>query len=591
MTTTPSSNPTDERRVEDAAPVATRSWKTPAPYEAIVKCVGLTKIFRDFWMRQRVRAVDGVDLEVTRGEVLGLLGPNGSGKSTTIKMILGLLYPTAGRIAVFGKRPEDVSTKRLIGYLPEESNLYPFLNARETLDYYGRLFHQERHRRHRRIDMLLEMVGLEAIQRRPVGQYSKGMQRRLGLAQALINDPQLLILDEPTNGLDPIGTRQIKDLILELSRRRKTVLLCSHLLADVEDVCTRIAIMFGGRVRAAGSVQDLLVRQDVTTLRVARMDPAVLQEIESVLQRYGTHIEKVENPRQKLESLFMDIIHQAQAEGQVTSGARVGGKIAPFLKVNLSQSEGTATSTEEPADTAIKPVGVAGSSNAGSGARGTTKQVETPPDSEAGGRLDPAKLTSPLPPPATSDIGRIPVATNVTPTKSPRVPDAPATTPPEQRAPDAASGDQASTGMGQEDRAVIERLVWDDATPTAASTPQGVSCAQPGRGPTRTVVPDSASAGGDSSDGPGSRGDATTDVQGAPPQASGQTSAAGDQPHEAMLDQGTADPVAGANPPVSQAAGGQPTKVDKNREQPFEGFLEAIEDVQPFEGESEEEEQ
>ena len=160
-----------------------------------------------------------LDLQVNRGEVFGLLGPNGSGKSTSIKMILGLLYPTAGNIAVFGKRPDDVATKRLIGYLPEDTNLYPFLNARETLDYYGRLFGQDRRQRMRRIDMLLEMVGLAAAQRRRLVSTPRGCSDGSVWPVRLINDPQLLVLDEPTNGLDPIGTRQIKDLILELSQR------------------------------------------------------------------------------------------------------------------------------------------------------------------------------------------------------------------------------------------------------------------------------------------------------------------------------------------------------------------------------------
>ena len=302
-----------------------------APDEAVVKCVGLTKIFRDFWMRNRVRAVDHVDLEVRRGEVFGLLGPNGSGKSTTIKLALGLLHPSAGRVFVFGRRPEEVAIKKRIGYLPEESYLYRFLNARETLDYYGRLFFQSRAQRQKRIDMLLEMVGLTAVQRRPVGEYSKGMQRRIGLAQALINDPDLLILDEPTTGLDPIGTRQIKDLIFELAHRGKTVLLCSHLLADVEDVCHRVAIMFGGKVRKEGTVNELLVQAGSTTIQTATLDVATIQKIEQVLEREGKHIEKVEQPRQRLEQLFLDIVHDALAEGAATSGAQAGGRMASFL--------------------------------------------------------------------------------------------------------------------------------------------------------------------------------------------------------------------------------------------------------------------
>ena len=189
---------------------ATLQSSTSPPFHPstvpIVECHGLTKIFKDFWLRPRVTAVDGLDLEVRKGEIFGLLGPNGSGESTTIKILLGLLYPTRGRVAVFGKLPTDVATKARIGYLPEESYLYRFLNARETLDYFGRLFKLERRTRKQRIEMLLEMVGLEGAQRRPVGEYSKGMQRRIGLAQALINDPDLLILDEPTTGLDPLCT-------------------------------------------------------------------------------------------------------------------------------------------------------------------------------------------------------------------------------------------------------------------------------------------------------------------------------------------------------------------------------------------------
>jgi ABC-2 type transport system ATP-binding protein len=301
----------------------------------VIRCAGLTKIFKDFWMRNRVRAVDNISINVQRGELFGLLGPNGSGKSTTIKMILGLLHPTSGRIAVLGKRPEDVAIKKMIGYLPEESYLYRFLNARETLDYYARLFFQNRLQRKRRVDMLLEMVGLEAVQRRPVGEYSKGMQRRIGLAQALINDPHLLILDEPTTGLDPIGTRQIKDLLLELKSRGKTILLCSHLLSDVEDVCDRVSIMYGGKVRQEGTVDELLTKQEATTLEVPGLDDQTIEEIRQVLAAKGYDISRVDHPRQKLESLFLDIVHQAQTEGIETSGARAGGRIAEFLSSEL----------------------------------------------------------------------------------------------------------------------------------------------------------------------------------------------------------------------------------------------------------------
>ena len=299
--------------------------------DLIVKCAQLTKTFRDFWLRNRVTAVDGVDLHVGRGEVFGLLGPNGSGKSTTIKLLLGLLHPTSGRIAVFGRHPREVSIKKRIGYLPEESYLYRFLNARETLDYYGRLFHQDRRRRQRRSNQLLEFVGLDKVARRPVGEYSKGMQRRIGIAQALINDPDLLILDEPTTGMDPIGTRQIKDLILDLRCRGKTILLCSHLLADVEDITDRVAIMFGGRIRKAGAIGDLLTRRDVTTVSVPLLNAEEINALDQVLGKCGKQIDRVDHPRQKLEDLFLEIVHEAQREGLATSGATSGGRTVDFL--------------------------------------------------------------------------------------------------------------------------------------------------------------------------------------------------------------------------------------------------------------------
>ena len=330
----------------------------PAPVvrDVVVQCLQVTKTFHDFWHRHQVRAVDALDLEVRRGEVLGLLGPNGSGKSTTIKMILGLLYPSSGQIAVFGQRPEHVGTKRLIGYLPEGSYFYRFLNARETLEYTGSLFGLGRGARRVRIDMLLDMVGLDKVKHRPVGEFSTGMQRRIGLAQALINDPQLLILDEPTAGLDPIGTRQIKDLILELSHRGKTILLCSHLLADVEDVCDRVAIMFGGRVRASGAVDDLLVRHDVTTIFSEALDEHTIEQVERVLQRSGKHITKVEQPRQRLETLFLNVVHQAQAEGADTSGARSGGQIAEFLRTQQSEPRERGSASGRPKRKTQPPV-------------------------------------------------------------------------------------------------------------------------------------------------------------------------------------------------------------------------------------------
>lgn len=301
----------------------------------IVVCQQLTRVFKDFWMRDRARAVSNLSFEIQPREVFGLLGPNGSGKSTTIKMILGLLRPTSGRVAVFGKSPSDVAIKKRIGYLPEESYLYGFLNGRETLEYYAKLFELDYRTRERRIDELMDMVGLSGAQFRPVREYSKGMQRRIGIAQALINDPDFLILDEPTTGLDPIGTRQIKDLIIELGRRGKTVLLSSHLLADVEDCVDRLVILYGGQKRAEGTCAELLESQSKTTIETDTLDEATIAEVDRVIRlRSGGErgVSRVSRPRQSLEELFLDIVERARAEQLGTSGAMSGGQTAAFLK-------------------------------------------------------------------------------------------------------------------------------------------------------------------------------------------------------------------------------------------------------------------
>lgn len=297
----------------------------------LVSAAGLTKVFKDFWMRDRVVAVDKIDFDVRPGEIFGLLGPNGSGKSTTIKLILGLLTPTAGRIRLFGREPEDVQVKRKIGYLPEESYLYRFLNARETLDFFGRLYYQSARERAKRIDTLLEMVGLQFAWRRPVGQYSKGMQRKIGLAQALINDPELLILDEPTTGMDPLGIRQTKELIVTLRKMGKTILLCSHQLAEIEDICDRVAIMYGGRIQALGTSEELLTVRDETVLRTDSLTEADIQAVDAFLTQRGTSLRSVEHPRKKLEVVFDKVIQDAQSGGLSTSGAVAGGAIPAFL--------------------------------------------------------------------------------------------------------------------------------------------------------------------------------------------------------------------------------------------------------------------
>ena len=306
--------------------------------EVVVSVRGLTKVFKDFWNRPKARAVDNVDFEVRRGEVFGLLGPNGSGKSTTVKLLLGLLHPTRGHIEVFGHSPRHVQTKSRIGYLPEESYLYRYLNSRETLDFFGNLFHLSRGERNNRAGQLLEMVGLSQVYTRSVGEFSKGMQRRIGLAQALINDPDLIILDEPTSGLDPIGCREMKDLILALSRRGKTVILSSHLLADVEDVCDRVVIYYGGRVQAMGTLKELLSEPDTLRITTPVLPRETLTRVLEVI-RHDVAADKVrvDNPTQNLESYFLDVVQKARQSAAETSGAISGARVAAYLRAGAEE--------------------------------------------------------------------------------------------------------------------------------------------------------------------------------------------------------------------------------------------------------------
>jgi ABC-2 type transport system ATP-binding protein len=298
--------------------------------EYAVETFSLTKIFSDWWGRAKVYAVDDLNLKVRYNEVFGLLGPNGSGKTTTLKMLLGLLFPTTGKTLILGGDGTDSKINSRIGFLPEESYLYRYLNARETLDFYGRLFGLAPKVRKMRIEALLDMLGLKAVANRPVGTFSKGMARRIGLAQALINDPDLLILDEPTTGLDPIGTKQIKDLILKLAERGKTILLCSHLLADVEDVCDRIAILYGGKIQTQGKVKDLLQQTNKKQITTDAISDTALERIKQVIQDENADC-VVTSPMEKLEAFFIKTVVAAQQQAQPTSGAVSTTKIGNFL--------------------------------------------------------------------------------------------------------------------------------------------------------------------------------------------------------------------------------------------------------------------
>ena len=304
-----------------------------APSENVIVVRGLTKVFKDFWNRPKARAVDNVSFEVKRGEVFGLLGPNGSGKSTTVKMLLGLLFPTKGHIEVFGHSPRHVATKSRIGYLPEESYLYRYLDSDETLDFFGNLFDIPPAERKQRNEQLLDMVGLSKARRRQVGEFSKGMQRRIGLAQALINDPDLVILDEPTAGLDPLGCREVKDLILALARRGKTVILSSHLLSDVEDVCDRVVIYYGGKIQAMGTLKELLATPDALRITTPLLPRATIEKVLEVIRKDVAEDKvRIDTPTQNLENYFLNVVNKARALEAETSGAISGNRVAEYLR-------------------------------------------------------------------------------------------------------------------------------------------------------------------------------------------------------------------------------------------------------------------
>ena len=289
--------------------------------DVIVETKNLTKTYRDFWGRQKVRALKALDLEIYRGEIFGLLGPNGSGKTTTIKLLLGLLFPTSGEVNILGRPASDVAKNERLGYLPEESYLYRFLNAEETLDFYGRLFNMPSAERRQRVAQLIELVGLESSKKRQLREYSKGMTRRIGLAQALINDPDLILLDEPTSGLDPIGTRNMKDLILKLKEQGKTIIMSSHLLGDVQDVCDRVGILYQGELKELGRVEDLLKVVEETELRVSGLSDDAKKKIEKIIEEDNSKLLFCGNPTTSLEDLFHNIITESEAR----PGFRVRG--------------------------------------------------------------------------------------------------------------------------------------------------------------------------------------------------------------------------------------------------------------------------
>ena len=272
-----------------------------------VRIENLTKIFPVPLRRQRVTAVRNISFEVRPGEVYGLLGPNGSGKSTTLKILLGLVTPNQGRAMIFGQDSRDYHSRRDVGFLPENPYFYKFLTAAETLSFYGKVCGMGGAALNKRIDELIHLVGLEDARDRRIGGFSKGMLQRIGLAQALIQDPRLVVLDEPTAGVDPAGSHQIRDLILDLKKRGKTVLLTSHLLEQVQEICDRVGIMARGEMIREGALADLVSVKNQTEFVIENATPEIRSQIEHLLQNTPAKLLTTRQPQRSLESVFLEL--------------------------------------------------------------------------------------------------------------------------------------------------------------------------------------------------------------------------------------------------------------------------------------------
>lgn len=280
---------------------------------AAIELRGLTK---DFPLREKgryLRAVDGLDLRIERNSVFGLLGPNGSGKSTTIRILLGLSQPSAGEVRVFGKRPDSAAVRSRIGYLPDAPYYHKFLSGRELMRFFGKLLGVEKALLERRSKDLLEQFGLGDAMDRKLGSYSKGMLQRLGFAQALVGDPDILVLDEPTAGVDPVGAAEVGDFVRELKQQGKTVLLCSHLLTQVQDLCDNVGILNKGRLLASGSIGDLLGVAESGRLTLSGLSGSGWAAVEGLAREHGG---RVEEGRQDLEDLFRALVSKDEERGQ-----------------------------------------------------------------------------------------------------------------------------------------------------------------------------------------------------------------------------------------------------------------------------------
>jgi ABC-2 type transport system ATP-binding protein len=274
--------------------------------EPAVALTGVTKIFPVPFQRPSVVAVRDLNLEVAAGQIYGLLGPNGSGKSTTLKIILGLVPPTSGQSKIFGRDSDRVASRESVGFLPESPYFYKFLTGEETLRFYGKLCGLRGANLKSRVEEMLVLVGLTSARKRRLAGYSKGMLQRIGLAQALIQEPALLVLDEPTAGVDPAGAREIRDLILELKTRGITVLLSSHLLGQVQEICDRVGILANGVLVREGALSELLGVENQTQLVLENARPDLLEAIDDLAARSGARVIEHGQPRTSLEQLFLE---------------------------------------------------------------------------------------------------------------------------------------------------------------------------------------------------------------------------------------------------------------------------------------------
>ncbi len=274
----------------------------------VVEARGLSKSYRTGFWKEPIHALVALDFAVFPGEVFAFVGPNGSGKTTTLKLLMGLARPSAGQIRLWGRSPTDVDVRARVGFLPEESYLPRFMTGREALDFYARLYRMGKRLRAERVEALLSQVGLADAAQRPIREYSKGMARRVGLAQALLNDPELVVLDEPTSGLDPLATREVKDLIVCLKQAGKTVIVSSHLLSDLESICDRLVILAGGCLKRQGAVVDLLTETHRTLLEIEGLARADLEALKTFVAGRGGRLVDAPPPRKTLEAVFLEAI-------------------------------------------------------------------------------------------------------------------------------------------------------------------------------------------------------------------------------------------------------------------------------------------